>query len=81
MLAAHGRWCEVKTARQYVDEAMCDRALAELSPVGASRVKVAMARLPHLLASLWKIIVGLVCLLLVACGFRFLFSVLFRCGS
>ena len=38
-LASHGRWCDLKNARQYVDEAMSDRAWAGLSPVGAVRVK------------------------------------------
>ena len=52
MLAAHGRWCEVKNARQYVDEAMADNTLAGLSPVGAGRVKLALACLPQLLSSL-----------------------------
>ena len=51
-LAAHGRWCEVKNARQYVDEAMSDQTLAGLSPLGAGRVKLALGCLPQLLASL-----------------------------
>ena len=52
MLAALGRWCEVKNARQYVVEAMIDQTMLGLSPLGAGRVKLALACLPHLLSSL-----------------------------
>ena len=51
-LAAHGRWCEVKNARQYVDEAMSDSAWAGLSAVGSKRVKLATSCLPQVLAPL-----------------------------
>ena len=51
-LAAHGRWSQVKSARQYVDVAMADRAWCELSGTGARRAEVAAACLPGLLAAL-----------------------------
>ena len=51
-LAAHGRWSQVKSARQYVDEAMSDRAWCELSERGARRAELAVATLPTLLAAL-----------------------------
>ena len=51
-LAAHGRWCDIKNARQYVDEAMSDRAWAGLTPLGVARVKLAVACLPQLLSYL-----------------------------
>ena len=51
-LASHGRWSQVKSARQYVDEAMADRAWCEMSDRGARRAGLAVSCLANLLATL-----------------------------
>ena len=52
LLADHGRWSQISTARMYVDQAFADREQLVLSPRGETRLTSCVELVPDLIASI-----------------------------
>jgi integrase len=52
LLADHGRWSQISTARSYVDQAFADREQLALSPIGSARLEKSVKLLPDILAAI-----------------------------